>query len=975
MSIILGAATIAPVVAAEAEKEVEVIEVTGIRSSLVKAVDIKRNANGVVDAITAEDIGKFPDGNLAESLQRITGVSIDRSNGEGAKITVRGMGPEFNMVTLNNRQMPTVGGRAFDFSNIATDAVSAVEVYKTAKADLPTGGIGATVNMMTARPLNDPGMKAVVSGKAVHETSVENVGSKYTPEISGLFSNTFADNKIGVLVSGSYQDRDNREENANVDNWIPNVGTGTGIITNNNKRADGATWYPQNAGYGISDNSRQRTNAQAVLQYAPTETVTATLDYTYSKVESKRDFNAFGIWFNNGGSIKSATVNERGTYTTVTEAGNDFATNVGRGESENENKSLGLNIQWQAANNLKFEFDAHDSSAVAEGVGLGHDAFLIIGNTSCGWCGFVPGAGPSTASIDEKTANYFSGGVPIYDMTFIDGNGNAQAELLPSDIGSLFGGASKNYGENEMSQFQLKGTWVNDGNGALVSVDFGISRTEQDFRNTSAFSGLLPAGWWNWSAQYWDDNKWEKASTSGLLDAFGNSGDIAVDSYYTADFDYILNGYETIVDTFAQCCFNESWGAEFQNADGTGKFWAGNTDSDARVNEVVTSVYTQFTFEDEFNGMPVNVVAGLRYEESEVKSKGLETPVLDIIWAGGNEFTYDYSPDQTFSSGGATTKQFLPSLDVSLEVTDQLVTRFSYARSLARPDIGAMRSTRDFVGTPKVGQRKIVSGNPGLNPYISDNLDFSLEYYYGEGSYASVGYFKKMVDNFLVDSSNKTTVAGIRDVYNGPRAEEARAQLEAEGIQATDVNVFARINENMGVADLTTPIKPNSDDPLAVFDESSTANGEQANLFGWELAAQHLFADTGFGIMVNATFVSGDVEADRDAIEQDFALPGMSDSANFSVFYENDEISARVSYNWRDEFLSGFDQHGSPVYTEAYSQMDANISYTVSENFTVFAEALNITEETQRTYVRYSEQLLRANQYGARFNIGARYTF
>ena len=487
LSLVLGVSTFTPAFAAEesasAEKEMEVIEVTGIRSSLVKSMDIKRSANGVVDAITAEDIGKFPDGNLAESLQRITGVSIDRSNGEGSKITVRGMGPEFNMVTLNGRQMPTVGGRAFEFSNIATDAVSGVEILKTAKADMPTGGIGATVNMTTSRPLNNPGFKGVVSGKAVHETSVEDVGDELTPEVSALFSNTFADNTFGVLVSGSFQDRNNREENANVDNWIPNVGTGTGVITDNNQREDGATWYPQNSGYGIKDTSRQRTNAQVVLQYAPTETLTATLDYTYSKLESENDFNAFGIWFNNGGSIVSGTVNERGTYTNVAESGGDFATNVGRGSKENENKSLGLNIEWQATDTLKFEFDYHDSSAVDQGTGLGHDAFLIIGNTSCGWCGDVDGAGPSTANIDVKTAVFPSSGIPIYDMSFVDGAGNAQDALTASDIGSLFGGASKNYAENEMNQFQLKGTWVNDGNGALASIDFGIARTEQSFRS------------------------------------------------------------------------------------------------------------------------------------------------------------------------------------------------------------------------------------------------------------------------------------------------------------------------------------------------------------------------------------------------------------------------------------------------------------------------------------------------------------
>lgn len=984
LSLILGAGALSPAFAADTEKkeqEVEVIEVTGIRGSLIKSRDIKRDASGVVDAITSEDIGKFPDTNLAESLQRITGVSIDRSNGEGAKITVRGMGPNFNMVTLNGRQMPTIvdefgkGGRAFDFGNIATDAVSAVEVYKTAKADLPTGGIGATVNMITARPLNSSGFKGVISGKAVHETSVENIGDKYTPEISGLFSNTFADDTIGILVSGSYQDRDNREENAAVDNWIPNVGTGTGVITDNNLREDGATWYPQNSGYGIKDTSRQRTNGQVVLQYAPTDEITATLDYTYSKIESESNFDAFGVWFNNGGSITSATVNERGTYTSVAESGGDFATNIGRGGFENENKSLGLNIEWQATDNLKFELDVHDSSAASTGTGLGNDAFLIVGNTSCGWCGDTDGAGPSTANIDIKTAEFASSGIPIYDMTFVDGAGNPQDALTAADIGSLFGGVTNDYKENEMSQYQLKGTWVNEGDGALASINFGIARTEQDYRTTKAYSGLLPAGWWNWSAQYWADDQWEQGSTSGLLDGFGNSGNITQGSYYRADFDYILNGFETIEDTFASCCFNESWGEEFQNADGSGNFWSGNIDTDARINEVVDSIYGQLNFEDEFNEMPISIVVGLRYEEAEVTSVGLETPKVDIIWVGGNEFAYVDSPDQSFSEGSATTKQFLPSIDISLEVTEDLITRFSYARSLSRPDISEMRSTTDFVGNPKIGQRKIITGNPGLEPYLADNFDLSFEYYYDEASYASVGYFKKVVDNFLVKESSDTNANGIRDVYNGPRAEEARAQLTAEGIQATDPNVFARINENMGVADLTTAITPNGDDPLAVFNNTSTVNGETANLYGIELAVQHLFGESGFGVMVNATFVHGDVNPDPDVIEQEFTLPGMSDSANFSVFYENEDLSARISYNWRDQFYSGDDQHGSPVYTEEYYQVDANVSYNVTENFTVFAEALNVTEEVQRSFVRYEEQLNRAYQYGARFNIGARYVF
>src|SRR4051794_40027678 len=152
------------------------IVVTGIRSSLESSMALKRDAQGIVDGIVAEDIGKFPDTNLAEALQRISGVSIDRTNGEGQKVTVRGVGPDFNMVLLNGRQMATsnlgdLNGRAFDFSNLASEAISQIQVYKTSRADSPTGGIGATLNVMTARPLERPGLHSSIGIKGVHDTS------------------------------------------------------------------------------------------------------------------------------------------------------------------------------------------------------------------------------------------------------------------------------------------------------------------------------------------------------------------------------------------------------------------------------------------------------------------------------------------------------------------------------------------------------------------------------------------------------------------------------------------------------------------------------------------------------------------------------------------------------------------------------------------------------------------------------------
>lgn len=160
--------------AQDQDQVVEEVTVVGIRGSLQRSMDIKRDSTGVVDAISAEDMGKFPDSNIAESMQRISGVSISRRNGEGSQVTVRGFGPDFNMITLNGRIMPASslnqngGGdnssRAFDMDNIASEGVRGVEVYKTGKAHVVSGGIGATINLKTMRPLDEPGFKMSVGG-------------------------------------------------------------------------------------------------------------------------------------------------------------------------------------------------------------------------------------------------------------------------------------------------------------------------------------------------------------------------------------------------------------------------------------------------------------------------------------------------------------------------------------------------------------------------------------------------------------------------------------------------------------------------------------------------------------------------------------------------------------------------------------------------------------------------------------------
>ena len=172
------------------ENEVEEVIVTGIKTSLKDAIDIKRKNVGVVDALTAQDLGAFPDGNLAEALSRLVGVTTERSNDEGTKVTVRGLGPEFNLVTLNGRTMPTVppqygGGRSFNFGDISSHGIAAVEVYKSANAVLPTGGLGSTINMVTAKPIG-ANKGGSVSVRANHHTKNIN-GDDITPELDFIY--------------------------------------------------------------------------------------------------------------------------------------------------------------------------------------------------------------------------------------------------------------------------------------------------------------------------------------------------------------------------------------------------------------------------------------------------------------------------------------------------------------------------------------------------------------------------------------------------------------------------------------------------------------------------------------------------------------------------------------------------------------------------------------------------------------------
>lgn len=1019
LSIVLSTSTITTLAFAEeikTDKDVEIIQVTGIRSSLIKSTDIKRESQGVVDAISAEDMGKFPDTNLAESLQRITGVSIDRSNGEGSKVTVRGFGPDFNLVTLNGRQMPTANinagsasdSRSFDFATLASEGVSAVEVYKTSKASIATGGIGSTINLVTLKPLNNPGLQASVGIKGVHDTSSEK-GSSLTPELSALYSNTFADDTFGVALSLTHQNRQSGSARAYMGNgWRPFVEDGqggwgtlpatptTGEDMHVNRPQLGDTYaVPQNMQYGFKEVDRTRTNGQLTLQYKPVEELTATLDYTYSKNEVETSQNISSIWMNHGHTSSIWTdPNSEGVRAPLVISENntgvddngalsyaDLVSQVGQFAESNENKSLGLNLEYQVNNNLQLTLDYHNSTAEAQPDSIyGNNNTIqmstdIRANTTLDFRSDFPVL-TIAYPADINPADFAKNGViPTHTLSNVTGQ-------TPESVVTTGTNFSNSYTKSEINQLQLDGTYVFD-DGIVESIDFGIARTEVENRN--AFGKAERPTWGGVGSPSDVDDA--LLPLSSLVDRFDNlPGDKSnsLNAFFDVDFvafaDLIGEKYGIPLNTDGSIA-DPAWPC------GTQVCAPSTYTTDRRTTEESTSAYVQANLTFEISDMSAGLSIGLRHEKTDVKASTLLPDIIGLDWVSDNEFSIKEDSTQLFFDNTGDYSYVLPNIDFNIDVTDDLVVRASASKSLTRArygDLTAGQSLNQVQPDIAKGSR----GNTGLKPMQSTNFDISAEWYYAEASYISIGYFKKDVKDFI---GFETVIESPYDITNpasGTRYNNAIAALNAAGDPISNASVRAMIvsqnpndpyitpgNDATGIQAIISDSPEN--DRLAV-EFRTPINEKDASIDGLEFAMQHLFGDSGFGGIINYTMVDGDIAVDNAVLGTQFALPGLSDSANLVAFYDKEGLQVRIAYNWRDQFLTKFGDGNSsnnPVYVEAYSQIDVNVSYEINENLTVFAEALNITDEYTREFGRHKLMVLNVEQSGPRYNIGARYTF
>ena len=918
------------------------IIVTGVRASLEQSLDFERASTTIVDVVTAEDVGKFPDNNVAEALQRITGVAIDRTGGEGQFITVRGLGPEFNIVTLNGRTLATDNaGREFSFDILSSDVIQRAEVFKTSDATLQSGGIGALVNVVTARPFDSrgPGFAAQVSG--TYDTLDESI----SPEASVLGNWTNDEGTFGVVGSLSYSNR-----NATIDRVFTNgfaERTGNLIVaapessTGLGEDALGAlpagARVQQQVVVSRDDQERERITANGTIQFAPVDTFTLTLDGLYSEFTIDSFDSQFSGFFSP--PFIDPVIDANGTVVSFSRPGQDFLTRnpaiagqIGLSQNDNvitsNNRNadtylFGANADWELSDTVGFNADISRSVATNDAT----NPFVVLG-----------------ALAPESPLIQLPDDAEISTLTNIVGAQDTSIQRLH------FVNVARTQVEDEITELRGAFDWA-PGAFSIANITVGASYTDRT-KTQNNFDNFSPT------------------QGAGIFCAYCG---------YTVDFDDSIlspitlddflggvDGSDRIPTSFLISTFEEAFAAlnataNITAADRSGRSTIGDAELIRRrdanagsifgfytpefnpagsfvVNEEVTSAFINAAFDGDFGAMPFSANLGLRVSETSVTSSGVDNPVVEFRESvGDTQLVPVFGPAQTITVENDYTN-YLPSANIKLETTEDTAVRLAVSKTVTRPTLTSLGVNNVFGGrsnAPTSG-----GGNPNLEAFESWNFDGAFEWFFDDISYFAVNGFHKEFSNFL--------------------------EVATVGIPG-EVVIPAGNASNPGATDITVPV---------TFQDTRTRNGEDGSITGVELALQKAF-DNGFGGTVNYTYVTSDIDRAPGSPVADLDYNGLSPhSVNVSAFYENGPIQARIAYNWRDEFLvQGQSFFSEPQQREAYGQLDLSAAYEISDSIQIFAEGVNILDEDRRDFSRFENRFLIYEDTGSRYTLGLRGKF
>ncbi|MBW6530361.1 TonB-dependent receptor [Sphingomonas sp. RRHST34] len=892
------------------------IVVTGIRSSLASSARIKRDAQQIVDSISAEDVGKFPDANIAESLQRITGVAIDRSGGEGQFITVRGLGPEFNTVLVNGRVMATDNpGREFSFDVLSSNMIQRTDVFKSSVPELQEGGIGATVNIITARPLDGrSGFHLAASAGGIYDTLRE----KLSPDFSAVTSVTNEAKTLGLVLSGSYTDRRSQLDFVDVGGWLygpQNVVNGTGDSAGLQPGAitsTGATVnVPQSVNYRRELDRRRRINVAGAVQAQVSDQLLLTVDGIYSKFDVFADTNSFAnfysspyiglqlddtasaIGFNRPGQQFLAANPALNGLVSLSQNDNIVSKNV----RQTQTYQIGGNLKWNPAEDVEVRLDASTTQATQRAP----NQFVVVG---------------SLAQTSPRFDLNKDGDLPIAS--------NFGNITDPSLMRAHYTGVDADRVRDTSSEFHLDTDYkIHDS--ILRSVRIGVAYSDRtkdrrSFSNrdgNSAYTGYeIPI----------DPSLLSTYKLDNFLPGVSGS-ESAPQQFFTYDPNAII---AFLSDPRTLALPRQGRTAAEQAAEAArllalpgGPFGLReNPGSNANVNERLLAGYVAMSF----GGENWSANAGIRVVRTQTISRGFSQPVVDVSNARGDDtLIYTYGPSTPISVRNSYVNA-LPSANIKFNVTEKLIARAAFSQTVTRPTLTDLGVDNSFGGRISVPLSS--GGNPTLEPFKSTNYDLSIEYYLNSISYVSVGGFYKDLSNFLE-------------------------------LQTVPVERFGRTYQ----------------DTRTRNGQSGYIRGVEVGgqyTFDWLPSVL-----SGLGVAGNYTYVKSKAERDASLADYDCGYNGLSPhSANGSIFYEKYGLSARGSYNWRSDYLrSCRSDQSRPRNRSSYGQLDFNVGYDVTPNVQIYVQGVNVTNQRIDEWSAIEERFLLLQETGARYNFGARVKF
>lgn len=891
---------------AASAKQVDELVVTGYLKSLGEARNIKKDAVIQKDVIVAEDMAKFPELNLAESLQRLPGVQINREAGEGRRISLRGLGPDFARVQLNG--MEVLGNvdsaqdsrgqrsrdRAFDFNIFASELFSKVEVEKTFQAAQNEGGMAGTVGLFTGKPFDyAPGSKGVVSLRLGTNEYTKDT----QPRIAALFSQNW-DNTFGASFSVAYSKRQTTEQGHNTYNYShPSASTMKGLVAKGldisklsaaqqAKFQSGDLYFADGNRISSWDAKQERLGLTGALQWKPVDTVLLTLDALYGQFTTHRDelhlatrplastgsvaFDtaAGGVWpaIFQKPSVVNNLAWDANNYVTMTDVtGTTFGSEHRRSLNKNRFGQLALTGTWDVSDRLSID---------------GH--------------------------VGYEKSTYKT---PYDDKLYMRAKGNLVANYGADGRSASFqypGWDPTNPANYAMDSFYYRG-FNNESEllEGVANLHYKINDT-LSVRAGIAYHKFTQGG----IDLFYDDNvngtrsKTRGTSVADITSVFtNNSGSWLIGDYAKA---------------FAKYKEYHRFGP---NSDGTGGALQ-DIENVYETTEKTLSEYVQLDWDSE--------VAGKRFR-GNIGLRGYSTDTHSTGWIQGDSYAYLGTTDVKGSYSGV-----LPALNTVLELTPDVLVRFSATQNLNRPGLGSMAAKGVAFQDSSSGDITASRGNPNLKPYEDTTLDLSVEYYFGKVGLLSASVFQKSIKNFI----------GSETLTNIPFSQTGVPFSTIPGATATTI--------------------------VKEFDMPVNVPGTK-KLTGLELAAQSQFT------FLPAPFDNLGAVANYTYVDADKALTGISNTSyNLTLYYETPRWGVRGSLSHRNVWFTGRTDSLMSASTRGFegsTYVDAAAFFNVTDKLQVTLDGVNLTNETDTQFWGQSQYLYNQNQSGATYMAGLSYKF